>query len=55
MGEEYFDNQSGNADDILSILMGSSLYLELPLKERYMLLKHICEVYGQCGRSDTTH
>ncbi len=31
--------------EVLNILMGSSLYLELALHERYLLVKRIAEYY----------
>lgn len=31
--------------ELLDILMDSDLYLELPLKERHLLFKHIINVY----------
>ncbi len=31
--------------DALSILMDSDLYLDLPIEERHLLLKHIIEFY----------
>jgi hypothetical protein len=31
--------------DLVNILMDSDLYFDLPLEERYLLLKHILESY----------
>lgn len=41
--------------EILEILLESDLYLELPLKERQQLFKHIVKVifYENCGRQGT--
>lgn len=41
--------------EILEILLESDLYLELPLKERHQLFKHIVKVifYEDLGRQGT--
>lgn len=31
--------------ELINILMDSELYLDLPLEERYLLLKFICDSY----------
>jgi hypothetical protein len=43
----------GNEKDVLNILMDSDLYLELPLEERHLLLKHIMESYRSFAPSNS--
>lgn len=54
MEEKQFQGASLKKSDlILDILMGSDLYFELPLEERYRLLKHIRQVYDKAGSGNT--
>lgn len=46
MGQEEPNyTESAHDKEILDILLESDLYLELPLKERQKLLKHIVSAY----------
>jgi hypothetical protein len=36
-------------NDLLDILQGSTLYVELTLDEKYLLLRHIAEFYRSLG------
>jgi hypothetical protein len=47
MGQQQDESYSASSHDkeILDILLESDLYLELPLKERQQLFKHIITAY----------
>lgn len=57
--QEGRDSALPEDKEILDILLESDLYLELPLKERQQLFKHIVTAYlcsvadksGSCGKS----